>query len=210
MKAAIFDLDGTLLDSMRMWADLNRAFLAQHHLELPPDIWRKTEHLSFYENAQYYAHAFPELHMTGDEIFEIWQQAVMDAYIHDVQPKPGAVDYLHRLHQQGVPMAVATLTDRAHAEAALRTHNLLQYFAFILTVEECGVSKRQPDIYLQCASRLGAAPADTCVFEDSLYAATTAHAAGFPVIGIFDPVSSVSREALSACCVRVADDFTQL
>ena len=95
------------------------------------------------------------------------------------KPRAGVIPFLEGLRRRGVKMAVATLTARRHAEKALRDRDMMQYFDFMLTIEDVGVPKWKPDIYLISAERLGVTP-DTCaVFEDAPYACTTAKRAGF-------------------------------
>ena len=99
-------------------------------------------------------------------------------------------------------MAVATLTARRHAEKALRDRGMLDYFEFMLTIEDIGVSKREPDIYLQSAARMGLIPDACIVFEDAPYACTTAKRAGFRVCGMVEPAYAAGEEEL-----RAASDF---
>ena len=106
--------------------------------------------------------------------------------------------YLDGLRARGVKMAVATLTARRHAEKALRDRGMLDYFDFMLTIEDVGVSKWEPDIYLQSAARMGLTPAQCVVFEDAPYACTTAKRAGFYVCGVLEPDYAAGEGELRA------------
>ena len=110
---------------------------------------------------------------------------VFAAYRDEVLPKPGVAAYLESLKKQGIPMAVATATNRPMVEAALARTGLAGYFKQIFTCTEIGAGKERPDIYLAAAKALGTHPADTWVFEDALYAIKTAKAAGFLYGGVF-------------------------
>ena len=95
-------------------------------------------------------------------------------------------------------MAIATLTARRHAEKALRDRDMLDYFEFMLTIEDVGISKREPDIYLQAAARMGLEPAECTVFEDAPYACATARRAGFRVCGMVEPAYAAGEDELRA------------
>ena len=120
-------------------------------------------------------------------------------------PKDGVLDFLERMRRQGVKMAIATLTARRHAEKALLDRDMMQYFEFMLTIEDIGVSKREPDIYLAAAERLGLAPADCMVFEDAPYAGVTAHRAGFQLCGLAEPAYAAGEAELRS----VSDVFIE-
>ncbi|OJU09664.1 MAG: hypothetical protein BGN88_12940 [Clostridiales bacterium 43-6] len=209
LKAAIFDMDGTILDSMEMWDKIGYDFLNKKGIELTDSIRKEIEHLKLSEVADYFAEQF-DLQMSGKEILEIWLHAVTYEYDNNIKLKPYAREYLEKLKQDGVRMCVATLTEREHAVPALEKHGLLDYFEFVLTVKEVGKSKAHPDIFLQCAQRLGAVPAESTVFEDSIYAAKTAKAAGFKICAIYDTVSQKDKEdfiRLSDCYIHSFEEL---
>ena len=114
------------------------------------------------------------------------------------KPKEGVLDFLEGLRCRGVKMAIATLTARRHAEKALRDRDMLDYFEFMLTIEDVGISKREPDIYLQAAARMGLEPAECTVFEDAPYACATARRAGFRVCGMVEPAYAAGEDELRA------------
>ncbi|MFR1948731.1 MAG: HAD-IA family hydrolase [Roseburia hominis] len=123
---------------------------------------------------------------------------VFAAYRDEVLPKPGVAAYLESLKKQGIPMAVATATNRPMVEAALARTGLASYFKQIFTCTEIGAGKERPDIYLAAAKALGTHPADTWVFEDALYAIKTAKAAGFYTVGFYDETSRNDQRRLPA------------
>lgn len=197
-KGAIFDMDGTVLDSMPVWRRLTQGFLEQFGVHITDQDFAAVEGFSQLEVAQYFADRHPELPIGAQGIVEGMDALITARYEAIARPKDGIRALLDRLRAQGVPMAVATLTARRHAEKALRDRGLLDYFDFLLTVEDVGVSKHEPDIYLCAAARLGVEPAACMVFEDAPYACTTAKRAGFRVCGVLEPVYAAGEAELRA------------
>ena len=196
-KGAIFDMDGTLLDSMPVWKRLTQGYLKQFGVHITDQDYAVTEGYSQPQVAQYFADRYPELPdaqslMDGmDRLISARDEAI-------AKPKEGVLDFLEGLRRRGVKMAIATLTARRHAEKALRDRDMLDYFEFMLTIEDVGISKREPDIYLQAAARMGLEPASCVVFEDAPYACATARRAGFRVCGMVEPAYAAGEDELRA------------
>lgn len=201
-KGAIFDMDGTLLDSMPVWKRLTQGYLAQFGVHITDQDYAATEGFSQPQVAQYFADRYPELPVDAQGIVDGMDELITTRYETIAKPKEGVLDFLDNLRRRGVKMAVATLTARRHAEKALRDRNMMDYFDFMLTIEDIGVSKREPDIYLQSAARMGLAPDNCVVFEDAPYACTTAKRAGFYVCGVVEPAYAAGEEEL-----RTASDL---
>ena len=186
LQSAIFDMDGTLLDSMGMWRTLGSVLAQNHGAVPPPDLDRRVASLGLWEGTAYCKDVCG-LPGTVDELVqEIWG-TIERFYRHDVRPKPGLVRFLDILKMQGVWMYVATATDRPLAEAALKTAGIEGYFRGIITSREAGQSKREgPEIYERALRRLRSTKKDTVVFEDALHALRTAHEAGFRTAAVYD------------------------
>ena len=187
LQSAIFDMDGTLLDSMGMWRTLGSVLAEKHGRTAPPDLDRRVASLGLWEGTAYCKEVCG-LPGTVDELVqEIWGR-IEDFYRHEVRPKPGLIRFLDILKMQGVWMYVATATDRPLAEAALKTAGLEGYFRGMITSREAGQSKREgPEIYERALRRLRSTKKDTVVFEDALHALRTAHEAGFRTAAVYDP-----------------------
>lgn len=210
-KGAIFDMDGTLLDSMPVWERLTQNYLAQFGVSITDEDYAKTEGFSQPEVAQYFVDRYPELPMDARGLMDGMDRLITVRYKTIAKPKDGVMDFLTELRKRGVKMAVATLTARRHAEKALRDRDMLGFFEFMLTIEDIGVSKRQPDIYLRTAERLGLTPEECVVFEDAPYACTTAKRAGFCVCGMAEPAYMAGeREARAASDYFVEHSFDEL
>lgn len=197
-KGAIFDMDGTLLDSMPVWKRLTQGYLAQFGVHITDQDYAVTEGFSQPQVAQYFADRYQDLPVDAQGIMDGMDELITARYETIARPKDGVLDFLEGLRRRGVKMAVATLTARRHAEKALRDRDMLDYFDFMLTIEDIGVSKREPDIYLQSAARMGLEPAECTVFEDAPYACTTAKRAGFYVCGVAEPAYAAGETELRA------------
>lgn len=205
IKGAIFDMDGTLLDSMPVWHRLTQNYLKQFNVHITDEDFAACEGFSQPEVADYFLARHPELPLTRETMLGGMDALITSRYESIAVPKDGVLDFLERMRRQGVKMAIATLTARRHAEKALLDRNMMQYFEFMLTIEDIGVSKREPDIYLAAAERLGLAPADCMVFEDAPYAGVTAHRAGFQLCGLAEPAYAAGEAELRS----VSDVFIE-
>lgn len=195
IAGAIFDMDGTLLDSMPIWDRVGIDYLAGLGIPARPDLPEKILTMSMRQAAAYfradYGVALPE-----QEIID-GINARIEAFYRDTAPaKEGVRDFLEALAQRGVKMCVATATDRPLAEAALRRTGLLGAFSRILTCTETGAGKDQPDVFLQAQKALDTPLEQTVVVEDALYAIQTAKRAGFPVVAVYDASSRADQEQI--------------
>lgn len=205
IKGAIFDMDGTLLDSMPVWHRLTQNYLKQFNVHITDEDFAACEGFSQPEVADYFLARHPELPLTRETMLGGMDALITSRYESIAVPKDGVLDFLERMRRQGVKMAITTLTARRHAEKALLDRDMMQYFEFMLTIEDIGVSKREPDIYLAAAERLGLAPADCMVFEDAPYAGVTAHCAGFLLCGLAEPAYAAGEAELRS----VSDVFIE-
>ena len=203
-KGAIFDADGTLLDSMPIWEDAAARFLAGLGIEAEPDLGDTMFRLSLDEGAAYlkktYLAGDHGRSMTEEEIKEGVLGVIRDFYVHQVQPKAVARRFLEELAARKVPMYIATSSNREHIRAAFERLGLLHFFDGMITCEEAGASKRQPRIFLLAAERMGLSPEDIFVFEDVIHAIRSAGSAGFVTVGVYDAASAADNEAMRAEC----------
>lgn len=188
IRGAIFDVDGTLLDSMRIWDDVGARYLQSRGKQAEPNLNRILFAMSLADGAVYLKTTYRLMEST-EEI----QQGILDIvdtfYREEAQAKTGVRELLEALSAKGVAMTVATSSDKGQICSALRRLDLMKYFQEIFTCGEVGVSKNEPVIFHKAAALMGTKPEDTCVVEDGLYAVRTARRAGYVTIGVYDASS---------------------
>lgn len=182
---AIFDLDGTLLDSMYIWDSIGEDYLASLGIQPHENLNETFKTMSLRQAAGYYQSEY-NVTLSLDEIMDGVNRMIEHYYMHDVKAKDGVKELLEKLKDNGVKMCVATATDLYLAEAAMRRNGILDYFSKIFTCTEVGFGKDSPQIYTQALAHLNTPKQSTVVFEDALYAITTAKEAGFCVVGVYD------------------------
>ena len=185
IKGAIFDLDGTLLDSMFIWDTIGEDYLRSLGKEPRENLKEAFMTLTLEEAAEYYR-AHYGVTLSVKKIVDGVNAMVEEAYRTKVTLKPGIAEYLSWLKDNGVKMCVATVTDRYLAEETLARLGILHFFSEIFTCAEVGFGKDKPIIYQKAQEHLGTAQDDTFVFEDVLFALNTAKADGYPTVGVYD------------------------
>ena len=202
LQSAIFDMDGTLLDSMPIWKGLGASMLRQLGIEPAPELEEKLKTLSLRDGVAY-CKDYYQLPQTVDQLVGMVFDKIHDFYCEKVQPKPGVEKFLSLLKMEGVWMYVATATDRPLAEAALRHAGIDGYFRGLITSQEVGVGKGESaEIYERAMRRLQSNKKDTVVFEDAYHAIQTAKAAGFRVAAVYD-----ASEAANQPTIREMADY---
>jgi len=189
IKAAIFDMDGTLVDSLMLWDVLWSSF-GEQYLQDPkfapaPEDDKKVRTLTL-KDAMELIHRNYGLGESGSELLSQANRMMLDFYANRVEMKPGALEFLQHLKKNGVKMCIATATAPELVSVAMEHCGLYEYFPKVFSCSDIGKGKDQPDIFLQAAAWLGEQPEDTWLFEDSLTAIETAKQIGMPVIGIYD------------------------
>ncbi|MBE6717791.1 MAG: HAD family phosphatase [Ruminococcaceae bacterium] len=185
LKGAIFDLDGTLLDSMFIWDTIGEDYLRTLGKEPHENLKETFMMLTLEEAAEYYREHYG-VTLSVKEIVDGVNAMVEDIYRTKVMSKSGVTDYLRWLKENGVKMCIATVTDRYLVEETLERLGIRHYFFEIFTCAEVGFGKDKPIIYRKALEHLGTAKEETCVFEDSLFALKTAKADGFHTVGVYD------------------------
>lgn len=195
LKGAIFDLDGTLLDSMGIWEQIDIDFLKKRGIEASEDYIQAVTPMGFQEAAEYTVHRFGLKEPPGDIINE-WNLMCRDAYEHSIWLKPGAKEYLFYLKQAGVRLGVATALSPDLYIPALENNGIEHLFDAFASLQEVLRGKGFPDIYLMAAQRLGIEPSQCMVFEDIFSGIAGAKAGGFLTCGVYDHYSEYEWEKI--------------
>lgn len=193
IKGAIFDVDGTLLDSMEIWEDVGVRYLNSIGIEAEPDLGTVLFTMSIQEGAAYVKEHY-HLSQEPEEIEQGVLDIISNYYKKTALLKSGAKKLLEKLDKHNIPMTVASSNNKKEIEMAFERLGIAKYFDRIFTCEEVGAGKTKPDIYLRAAEYLGTRPEETVVFEDVIHAIRTAKQAGFQVVGIYDEASKDDQE----------------
>lgn len=206
MKAFIFDLDGTLLDSMGVWEQIDRDFLRKRNIPIPSDYIDTVCSLSFQEAARYTIARFG-LPDTEADLLREWNDMAVFAYGHTVKLKPYARQYLKKLKAAGVSLGVATSLPPELYFPVLHNQTIFDFFDVICSTDEVTHGKTKPDIFYHTAEKLNIPPSHCIVFEDVLQAIQSAKTAGMTVYGVYDPSSADHWEEIKKIADGVLYDF---
>lgn len=207
MKGILFDMDGTLLDSMKIWVSLSDRYLESLHVEIPENLHEEIKTMTLKEALAHFKETF-RLEDDVEDMLKATHTILAREYRDTVVKKLGVDELLTRLKQRGHRMAVSTATNDDLAEPALRHHGLMQYFEFLQTAKNTGISKNDPAFWEEGARRLQMAPEDIVVFEDALHAVRSAKKAGMRVIALADEVMKKDEEALKEEADVFLPDFS--
>lgn len=185
IKAAIFDLDGTLVDSMWVWSKIDINYLKNKGYAVPENLKRDIEHLSFNQTAIYFKEKF-NLNDSIEKIVADWHDMAYYHYSTNVKLKSGVKEFLDYLKSCNVKIGLATSNSTSLLEPCLKNNKIYDYFDSITTTDEVSNGKNSPDVYLLTAQKLGVSPRNCVVFEDILPAAQAAKCAGMKVIAVKD------------------------
>ncbi len=185
IRGVIFDLDGTLLDSMPFWNALGETYLRSLGLVPQPEFRNAVKTLTLPEAIDYVKTQY-SLSLSKEEIADGIRKLAADFYENRVQLKPGAAAFLQKMQETGIKMCIATAADNTLAEGALRRLGVWKYFCALLSCHAEGLSKRDGAIYEKALAYLGTEKGETAVFEDALHAAASAKGAGFYTVGVYD------------------------
>lgn len=191
-KAIIFDLDGTLIDSMNVWSDIDKEFFKMHDLPFEEDYQKEIGHKGLKEIAAYTKFRY-NLKESEDEIVTIWLDMAKEAYAYKIPLKEGVKSFLEYLQSKNIKMGIATSNSLELTELVLKHHDIYKYFSKVVTVNELKTNKGSPDIYLHISDSFGLIPSECIVFEDLLTGIRTAKKAGYKVVGVKE-ISSLDKE----------------
>ncbi len=208
-KAAIFDLDGTLIDSMGVWEKIDIDFLAKRNLTVPENYVGEICTKSFKEAAIYTISLFG-LHESTEAIISEWNRMAIDEYSHRVPLKPHAKEYLLFLKNHGIKLGTATALPRVLYEPVLKNNGVYDLFDAFASTDEVKRSKESPDIYLLAAEKLDVCPGKCIAFEDVLPGIQGIISAGMTAYGVYDKYSKNEKTAIQKLSKGYIYDFAEM
>lgn len=207
IKGIIFDLDGTLLNSLNVWEKVDYLFLKKRNVEITKDYSEALLHMKFLEAAKYTIERY-SLNETIDEVMNEWMQFAEELYQTEVTLKIGAYEFVHQLKQKGIQLAILTSCHQELFEPCLKKHGIFELFDVIVEANKVQLNKTQPEIYHHVLSQMNLS-ADSCLFFDDVCSSlSAAKQVGIQVIGVNDPLSF--HEDMKQLTSTIISDFTQI
>ncbi len=209
MKGAIFDLDGTLLDSMWFWKGLANNYLLSIDIEPPTDLRDTLKKLSLLEGCHYLKERF-KLDKTPKEINDEMEILLSKQYVENFQLKPYVHEILEDLKNRNIKMCLATATEDRLVEMAFKRLGIGDYFEFIQTSNRVGIGKNDPRFFEIATERLELSPKDIWVFEDALHCIISAKHCGLNVVALSDEAATEDLDEIKKYADMYIDDFSNL
>ncbi|MCL2392370.1 MAG: HAD family phosphatase [Oscillospiraceae bacterium] len=195
IEGAIFDVDGTMLDSMWMWDIIEADFLEKYCVNIESGLIDQLRTLSHYDLSKHLQTEYG-INISPQEIIREKSILLEEFYSQKAELKPGVIALLETLRSKNVKMCVATATDKYLVESGMQRLGIMEYFAKVFSCVQEETNKTEPDIYISAAEFLGTEIGATLVFEDALYAIQTAKKAGFPVVAVHDQTADAHQDEI--------------
>lgn len=209
IKACIFDLDGTLVDSMWMWPDIDREYLGRFGIEYDDNLKNEIDGISFHETAVYFKNKFG-ISDSVEKICKDWEDMAYDKYKYEVKEKPGCKKFLEHLRLKGIRMGIATSNKRSMVDVVLESLDMKDFFEVITTSDEVKRGKPAPDVYLTTANLLNVEPKSCLVFEDVVAGIMAGKSAGMKVCAIEDDFTKEVRQKKKELSDYYIVDYSEL
>lgn len=207
--AVIFDMDGTLVDSMWVWEEIDQDFFRNRGMEFPADLHKEIEGMSFTETAEYFVKTY-QMAETVEEVKEIWNRMAIEKYRSKTPLKPGALEFLDILKRNGIRTGIATSNSNLLVDVFLKARRLDHMIDAVTTSCDVNRGKPAPDVYLTTARKLEADPAGCLVFEDLPMGILAGKNAGMVTCAVEDPYSAGLREEKERLADYYIADFTDM
>lgn len=208
-EAVIFDLDGTLVDSMWVWRQIDIDYFALKNIDFPDNYQDMIEGMSVYETACYTKETFG-IEDGIDVMIDTWNKMAFDQYSNHIPMKNGAYDFISYLNGHGIKLGIATSNSKELCIEALRTHGVLEFFDAIITGEECTAGKPAPDVYLMAANKLGVKAEKCIIFEDLCNGIKAGSNAGMITVAVKDEYSRCNWDEKIELADYYIEDYKEI
>ena len=208
-KCAIFDLDGTVLDSTDIWTEIDVEFFAERGMALPEGYGKTIAPMGFERAAEYTVNTYG-LKETPRQVVDVWNRMSHEKFKNDVKLKPGAKEYLEHLKGAGVALCIATASQEDMFMPALQSNGISHLFDYVTTLKEVKRGKGFPDIYLKSAEKAGFTAKECVVFEDLLAGVSGAKYGGFYTVAMYDKNSQKDIEKIKITADKLIYSFKEL
>lgn len=185
MKAVIFDMDGTLIDSMGMWKDLDKDFFGKRNIEFTQEIANRVKTMSLKMCSEFFKD-FYNLPETADEIYNEFCDRINEFYSYEVQEKENAFNVLKEYKQKGYKVVLGTATGKEFVDRVLERFDIEKYFDFVMTSDMASSSKSSPDFFRKIADKLSIEPEEIFLFDDAPHALDAARKLGIVTVAVYD------------------------
>ena len=209
IKACIFDLDGTLVDSMWMWPEIDKEYLGRFGIEYDDNLKNEIDGISFHETAVYFKNKFG-ISDSIEKICKDWEDMAYDKYKTEVKAKRGCQKFLEQLKSKGIKMGIATSNKRSMVNVVLESLGMKNFFEVITTSDEVKKGKPAPDVYLTTAKLLNVEPKHCLVFEDVVAGIIAGKSAGMKVCAVEDDFTREVRQRKKELSDYYIDDYSEL
>ena len=209
IKACIFDLDGTLVDSMWMWPEIDKEYLGRFGIEYDDNLKNEIDGISFHETAVYFKNKFG-ISDSIEKICKDWEDMAYDKYKYEVKEKRGCQKFLEQLKSKGIKMGIATSNKRSMVDVVLESLGMKDFFEVITTSDEVKKGKPAPDVYLTTAKLLNVEPKHCLVFEDVVAGIIAGKSAGMKVCAVEDDFTREVRQRKKELSDYYIDDYSEL
>ena len=205
-RLLIFDMDGTLLDSMEFWQNLGRKYLESKGKSPEDDLEAIIESMTLQESASYFKTKY-DLDEDAEAIIKQVLDFIEDKYLNEIPLKKGVKKFLEKVNSQGYKMCILTTSEKSQAVGALKRTGVLDLFDEVYTDRDFNLSKKDPQIYIKACEKMGESPSDTVVFEDALYAVESAKKTKCVVVGVYDEYSKGDWDKIISIADKTIQSF---